>query len=68
MANIPLPGAAIKPTTIVLHYPFLFMPIHRPFCAVELSEYIKWGWSRVEPSNGECIQLTYPNSPFRMVS
>lgn len=68
MSNLPHAENIIKPTTVVLHYPFLFSPVEEPFCPVALSEYLKWGWSRIEPVIGGCIQLTYPNTQFRMVS
>lgn len=68
MANIPPADAVIKPTTIVLNCPFLPMPIRRDFCPVELSAYLEWGWYRVEPVIDGCIQLTRPNTQFRMVS
>lgn len=64
MANIPLPGAAIKPTTITIHYPHVSLPISEPFCPVALSEYLRFGWQQCLDATG-IVNLIHPNAPYR---
>lgn len=64
MANIPLPETAIKPTTIVIHYPHVLLPIEEQFCPVALSEYLRFGWSQSLDSTGQ-VNLIHPNAAYR---
>lgn len=57
--------ASIKPTKIVIHYPFLLAPIEEPFSAVALSEYLAWGWQKALTSAGDAVHLLHPQAPYR---
>lgn len=64
MANIPPAGAVIKTREIVLHYAHVGVPIVEPFCAVALSEYLRFGWQQCLDSAG-VINLIHPNAAYR---
>lgn len=57
--------AAIKPTTIVIHYPHVAMPISEPFSPVALAEYLQFGWRSCPSAAGDSIELIHPNAPYR---
>ena len=57
--------AAIKPRTIVVHYPFLLLPIEEPFSSVALAEYLSWGWKQATTKAGDALHLIHPQAPYR---
>ena len=65
MANIPPADAVIKPREIVIHHPFVGVPITEPFCPVALAEYVDWGWRQALNCAGDALHLIHPHAPYR---
>jgi hypothetical protein len=64
MTKVPHEENIIKVRELVVHHPFVGVPITEPFCAVALAEYIAWGWKQTVSSIGD-IHLIHANAPYR---
>lgn len=67
MTKVPHDENIIKTRQIVIHHPFVSIPIAENFCAVALAEYLNWGWKQAQSAAGD-IHLVHANAPYRMVS
>lgn len=67
-AIISLSTQAVKPGQIIIHHPFVSIPICEPFDPVALAEYLSWGWKQALSAAGDTIHLIHAHAPYRMVS
>lgn len=63
-ANLQRQEKIIKDRDLIVHHPFVGVPLSEPFCVVALAEYIAWGWQQAMSSAGD-IHLIHPQAPYR---
>ena len=66
MTKVPHDENIFKLRELVVHHPFVGVPMPEPFCAVALAEYLAKGCKQVLSSVGD-IHLVYPQAPYRGV-